>query len=197
MPSITDTTPLEAGCYFHIYNRGINREKIFYTEEHYLSFMRKYSCLLGPYVETYAYCLMSNHFHFLIRIKDAIHPDYEKFVSIQLNILFSQHALMINKKMNRYGSLFCKSFKRIKIKNDFYLKNLIAYIHRNPLKHKLTSDYQGYRFGSYDEIINNNSKIIQVYDVISLFGSFNEFISHHEENNPFAILGKLKIENDI
>lgn len=194
MPSITDKTPLEAGCYFHIYNRGINKEKIFLCDEHYKLFMDRYNFLLEPYLETYAYCLLPNHFHFLIKLNDTILPGGEHIVSTHLNILFSQHARMINKESKRYGNLFCKSFKRIKIKSDFYLQNLVPYIHRNPLKHGLTIDYQSYPYGSYKEIVENTSNTICMSNLISLFGSMEEFIHHHEEKNPFAILGKLRIE---
>jgi hypothetical protein len=102
---------------------------------------------------------------------------------------------MINEETNRYGSLFCKSFKRINVKSNFYLRNLIAYIHRNPVKHGLTKDYKSYRYGSYNEIVNRKSQIINAKEVISLFGSLYDFIDHHEDNSPYQILGKLKIEN--
>lgn len=194
MPSITDKTPLESGCFFHIYNRGINKEKIFISDLHYKLFITRYNYLLGPLVDTYAYCLLPNHFHFLLKLNESRLPRFEKIVSTHLNILFSRHAMMINEETNRYGSLFCKSFKRIIIKNNFYLKNLIAYIHRNPVKHGLTNDYQSYRYGSYKEIVNKKSQIINANEVISLFGSLYDFIDHHEDNSPYQILGRLKIE---
>lgn len=195
MACITDKTPIESGCYFHIYNRGINRERIFYTEKHYLLFISRYNMLLGDHVETYSYCLLPNHFHFMIRIKEAKFPGYEEFISTQLNILFSQHALMINKERGRYGSLFCKSFKRIKINSDFYLKNLIVYIHKNPSKHRFSGNYRSYRYSSYGEIIRRQKKIVRYNDVLSLYGGLAAFIEHHEEEDPLnQFLGKLVIE---
>lgn len=197
MPSITDKTPLESGCYFHIYNRGINREKLFYRHAHYLIFLRRYQQLLEEHVETYAYCLLPNHFHFLIRVNDSNMPGNEKMVSNKLNILFSKHALMINNQYNRYGSLFCKSFKRIKIKNDFYLRNLTTYIHHNPIKHKVSTDFATYQYSSYQGIINKDTKLINIAGLYTIFNSPEDFIKRHTEDNPFAILGKLKIEKTI
>jgi len=194
MPCITDKTPLECGCYFHIYNRGINREKIFYEEAHYIRFMRQYKKLLRDHVETYAYCLLPNHFHFLIRIRDSNIPGFEHEVSTRLNILFSQHALSINRERNRYGSLFCKSFKRIKIKSEFYLQNLTVYIHRNPLNHKISNDFVKYRYNSFQEIIRRKSGLVNVEEVIGFFGSSEEFILKHIEEDSHVFLGKLKIE---
>jgi len=124
-------------------------------------------------------------------------PGYEAFISTQLNILFSQHALMINRERGRYGNLFCKSFKRIKINSEFYLRNLIVYIHKNPYKHRVSSDYKAYRFSSYGEIIRRQKKIVRYHDVISLYGGMAEFIEHHEDEDPLnQFLGKLVIEKE-
>ncbi|MBE9507489.1 MAG: hypothetical protein IMY86_05515, partial [Chloroflexi bacterium] len=61
--------PLQYGGYYHIYNRGNNREDIFVEERNYLHFLRLYAKYIGPVADTYAYCLLRNHFHFLVRIK--------------------------------------------------------------------------------------------------------------------------------
>ena len=60
---------LEPDAFYHIYNRGINSEKIFATEENYLFFLSKFKTYLNPVCEVFAYCLMPNHFHFLIKVK--------------------------------------------------------------------------------------------------------------------------------
>lgn len=62
--------PLIEGQYYHIYNRGNNRENIFYTPRNYAYFLRKYDTYLSAYLDTYAYCLLHNHFHFLVRVKE-------------------------------------------------------------------------------------------------------------------------------
>jgi hypothetical protein len=62
--------PLEFGEYYHIYNRGINRGRIFFEERNYDYFLQLYAQHVVPIAETYAYCLLPNHFHFLVRIRD-------------------------------------------------------------------------------------------------------------------------------
>ena len=68
--------PLEPGCFYHVYNRGNNGDNLFYNQENYKFFLRKYDEYLSPLVETYAFCLLPNHFHLLIRVKEI--PPFEK-----------------------------------------------------------------------------------------------------------------------
>jgi REP element-mobilizing transposase RayT len=65
------TTPaaLCHGQYYHINNRGNNRENIFLEDRNYLYFMELYAYHVAPVLETFAYCLLRNHFHFLVRVK--------------------------------------------------------------------------------------------------------------------------------
>ena len=60
---------LETECYYHVYNRGINGESLFREERNYHFFLGKYATYIEPVAETYAYCLLKNHFHLLIRIR--------------------------------------------------------------------------------------------------------------------------------
>lgn len=63
------TLPLEPGYCYHIYNRGNNRENLFREEDNYRYFLDRYFHYLSPVVDTFAYCLLKNHFHLLIRVK--------------------------------------------------------------------------------------------------------------------------------
>jgi len=65
-------TPFYSNQFYHIYNRGNNGEKIFYTSENYLFFLKRYDHYLSDYADTYAYCLLPNHFHFLIKVIDKV-----------------------------------------------------------------------------------------------------------------------------
>ena len=69
--------PLIPGVTYHIYNRGNNGETIFPEERNYEYFMQLYGKYISPIADTFAYCLMPNHFHFLIRIKgeDDLPPE--------------------------------------------------------------------------------------------------------------------------
>ncbi|MCQ9637463.1 transposase [Chryseobacterium sp. WG23] len=66
------TTPIEADCFYHIYNRGINGENIFKSDRNYSFFLNKVVEFLIPTCDVYAYCLMPNHFHLLVKIKSDL-----------------------------------------------------------------------------------------------------------------------------
>ena len=66
--------PLLPSKYYHIYNRGNNGENIFMEERNYTHFMNLYSRYINPIADTFAYCLLRNHFHLAVRIKDLIPP---------------------------------------------------------------------------------------------------------------------------
>jgi REP element-mobilizing transposase RayT len=64
--------PLQYGLTYHIYNRGNNRENIFIEERNYRCFLQLYLKYIEPIAWTFAYCLLRNHFHLLVRIKDLM-----------------------------------------------------------------------------------------------------------------------------
>jgi REP element-mobilizing transposase RayT len=66
---MSNPIPLQHGKYYHIYNRGNNRENIFFEERNYRYFLQLYAKYIQPIADTYAYCLLYNHFHVLVRIK--------------------------------------------------------------------------------------------------------------------------------
>ncbi len=136
---------LEAGNYYHIYNRGNNGSKIFFEDENYQHFLRLYKKYIPPIADTFAWCLMQNHFHFLVYIKqdeEIYKEDYLKLpgreskkpiASRQFGHLFNAYVQAINKKYKRTGSLLEKPFERKKVTSEDYLKKLIFYIHNNPV----------------------------------------------------------------
>ena len=58
--------PIEADNFYHIYNHAVGKENLFENEQNYLFFLQKFAEYFNPVVETFAYCLMPNHFHFII-----------------------------------------------------------------------------------------------------------------------------------
>ncbi len=193
---------LEAGQMYHIFNRGNNREKLFYSERHYKYFLKLYSYYILPIADTYAYCLMGNHFHLLVRIKKI-----EDIVTIKRLVkaqnpstfspsknfsnLFNAYTKAINLERNRTGSLFEKSFKRKLITADAYLQQLIIYIHTNPQKHGFVENFREWDWSSYHAISEGVVTKLQREEVLAWFGGVNEFISCHLEKMDESKLSNL------
>ena len=169
---------LNFGKYYHIFNRGNNREMLFREEKNYHYFLDRYVKYLYPIVDTYAYCLLPNHFHFLVRIKDLQGVRNGKNQSLKtpskhFSNLFNAYTKAINKTYQRTGSLFEKPFHRKEVKQHNHLKQLVLYIHFNPQKHGIISDYRLWPFSTYEEILHEQPTRIQRLDVLNWFGGQN------------------------
>ena len=169
---------LEKDKYYHIYNRGINGETIFKTDENMRYFLKLVEKYLTQNITILSYCLIPNHYHFLLRI------DCEPEIATQaFSNLFNAYAKAFNKQQDRTGSLFEKHFRRKNIDSEEYLKNIIFYIHKNPQNHKLISDFSKYEFSSYLGILKKTSNITSIQDVISLFNDVDNFTYCHKKRN--------------
>ncbi|HLR77024.1 MAG TPA: transposase, partial [Balneolaceae bacterium] len=148
--------------------------------------------------EVWAYCLMPNHFHFLIRIKDeASFPDetpVNKFLEVQFKRLFSSYTLSVNKVYDRSGSLFRKRFKRTLVDSQEYLTTLIHYIHHNPIHHHFTDDFKCWHYSSYSAIIGNGLTKVEREKVMELFGGRDRFIRFHSGLKEYKKIKPLLIE---
>ena len=128
-------------------------------------------------VEVYDYCLLENHFHIVLKIVAD-----EKEVTQSLSNLFNGYAKAFNKQNDRTGSLFEKHFKRIKIQDENYLRNIIQYVHLNP-KHHLGLDYKTYKYSSFQSIISDKQTKLARKEVISYFENIDNFIYCHDFKN--------------
>jgi REP element-mobilizing transposase RayT len=173
---------IEPDCYYHIFNRGINRQNIFRREEHYYKFLTLCQLYIPDMADIIAYCLLPNHFHLLL----YIHPDGvggpRRGGSNPLGTLFNAYAQWFNKRTDRVGGLFQRPFKRKRITEQEYLKQVIYYIHRNPLHHKVVKDPSGYLYSSYQGIIGNSSGLLQQEQVLEWFDGRENFIEFHSMN---------------
>ena len=168
---------LEQNHIYHIYNRGINSAPIFLSDENKPYFLKLISKYLIEKVEVYAYCLMDNHFHIVIKIVSD-----GKEVTQSLSNLFNAYAKAFNKQNDRTGSLFEKHFKRIKIQDENYLRNIIQYVHLNP-KHHLDLNYKKYKYSSFQTIISDKQNKLARNEVLSYFDGIDNFIYCHDFKN--------------
>ena len=145
-------THLEQEKFYHIYNHAVGEELLFKSERNYLFFLDLTKRYLNDYVVFYAYCLMPNHFHFIVKVKseqeiilkenlyegsnprrDYMGKSVSLIISQKFSNLFNSYAQAYNKENDRRGSLFVNRYKRILISDKKYLLKLIHYIHYNPV----------------------------------------------------------------
>lgn len=178
---------LDYGSFYHIYNRSIDRQLLFKSEENYLFFLNQYNKYLTPFVDTYAYCLLGNHFHFLIRIKeenplnvfDINEKSAHDIIAHQLQKFFQSYAMAFNKQHKRIGSLFQKPFKRTWVDKEDYLIKIINYIHFNPQKHGLIDDFRNWKWSSYKRMLIDKPTSLKKEKVIEWFGDKEGYINFH------------------
>ena len=119
------TTNLQIGNFYHVYNRGNNRQTIFFERENYIYFLRLIKeHLITNAVDIVAYCLMPNHYHFLVYLRDETLSDAMKSLSLS-------YTKAINKRFNRSGVLFQGRFQSIEVLETDYLENKIKISHLN------------------------------------------------------------------
>lgn len=175
----------------HIYNRGNNKEKIFYDNQDYKAFLFRIGLALGleqkeinkeklislPYsriridatknlFNLHAFCLMPNHFHLLIEQCKSV--SLSKFISK----VCTSYAKYVNQKYKRVGHVFQDKFKAVLIEDNPQLMWTSAYIHMNPVKDGLVKHPSDYIWSSYNDFTHKrNLPIVHVDLLKSIFGS--------------------------
>ena len=186
-----DIQPLIEGQCFHIYNRGVNGGNIFIEKKNYYFFLDRYKYYCSDALETLAYCLLKNHFHFLVFVKENIEVPrkdgkegmFRINASKQLGHLFNSYAQAINKAYDRTGPLFESPFERKLVTDEKYITTLIRYCHRNPVHHRFVGDLKDWEFSSYHSILNNDNSIVNTEKAIIRFGSISGFEEAHNTPN--------------
>lgn len=150
--------------FLHVMVQGVNKEYIFYKRE----YIDKYLEIIKMNKEKYnftiiAYCIMNNHAHFLIYTEDI--KGFGKFMQ-KTNLLFAQ---MYNREEKRCGVIFRNRYQIEPIYDTKHLVNCIKYIHENPVKAKMVSKCEDYKYSSYKEYIKNTG-VTQSEIMINIFG---------------------------
>ncbi len=175
---------LEPDSFYHIFNRGNNKENLFVEHENHLHFLKLIKDHLLAIADIYCYCLMKNHFHLVVKIKskEEIETKYglEK-IHLPFSNLFNAYTKAFNKRYGREGSLFRVRFKRERINSEEYLKNVIIYTHLNPVKHKFCDDFNNYNYSSYQSFLSEKPTLLRRQEVVELFGDLENFIYQHNE----------------
>jgi len=235
--------PLQSGKYYHIYNRSNNREDLFRTPANYQHFLRLYEKYILPIADTFAWVLMKNHFHMLVRIRDEEEIEFlpsldakheaSRFTTVdasrsvdagrsggetfqrssnlevsgrskrdlkkpipshQFSHLFNAYAKYYNKLNNRTGSLFQKNFKRKEVNSDRYFRQLVVYIHTNPVHHGFTDNFKDYPWSSFATILSLKPTKLSRDEVIGWFDDVANFVYIHNQEMDRNVIESIEIE---
>ena len=170
----------ESGVY-HIMLRGINQQVIFEENEDYEKFidvLKKYKIVCG--YKLFAYCLMSNHIHIIIK------EENENIDQIIKRIAGS-YVYWYNSKYYRRGHLFQDRFRSEPIEDNNYLFAEIRYVHQNPLKAEIIDKLGEYKYCSYSDYVNEYSELIDK-DFVFQTVSKDAFINFNNEINDEKFL---------
>jgi REP element-mobilizing transposase RayT len=211
---------LKYGHFYHIYNRGVDSCDLFREPENYEHFLALYDRYISPVAETYAWVLMPNHFHLLVKVKenvgykfsnadrsiDAVRFEEHKWETTDLSAceapdsvkipqphlhfshLFNAYTKYYNKRNERPGNLFERPFKRKLISNEKYLKQVILYIHNNPVHHGFCSHAMEYPWSSYLACISIKSTKLKRESVLGWFDSQANFRYLHNQKVETEII---------
>lgn len=193
------------GGYYHLFNRGIDKQLIFKQKKDYIRFLeclKYYKCsgnkpkfsqrlkfksfiakhqspfilkTENPLVEIIAYCLMPNHFHLLV--KQLQENGIQEFISKLCN----SHSSFFNLKYKREGDLFQSEFKTVLVETDEQLLHLSRYIHLNPFVANLVKNPEDYQWSSCKEYFENTKGICQKQEILYHFkkSPYKNFVMDH------------------
>ena len=195
---------LQINTFYHIYNHANGNENLFKSDNNYNYFLNKYNQYISPIADTFAYCLMPNHFHFLVKIKEEeiitnlslsyplLNPqgfkNLEGFISQQFSNFFKAYTKAYNKMYDRKGALFLHNFKRKEVNDEAYFAKLIHYIHANPVHHGFTPSIEDWKYSSYQSYISEK----EIKLAIEWFGGLEAFKQARKE----PIDRKFKVKFD-
>lgn len=207
-----------SGKYYHVFNRGVARMPIFHNRRDYVRFLQatqyykknpvgmsfsqfisneEISLKLTNAVDIISYCLMPNHFHFLLCQKE------EGGISTFMRRLMNSHTKYFNVKHEKEGPLYQGNFKAVLIESTEQLTHVDRYIHLNPVVSQMVINKpEDYEWSSYNEglgIINRNicnrEIIKEQFKTMELFKSFT--VAHIDYARKLDDMKHLFLDSDI
>jgi len=189
---------------YHIYNQGNNKQLIFHSAENYHYFLKLYRKFVLPHADLLAYCLMPNHFHFLVNTN--LHSiKIRKVGSLNLSelsngirLLLSSYSLAINKQENRTGSQFRQKTqaKLLNIEAVNYPFTCFQYIHQNPLKAGLVERMEDWEYSSFKDYLKIRNGSLCNQDLAKNLIGFDESDFIRESYSVIDNDKKAKIFNN-
>lgn len=188
------TVHFEAGQFYHVYNRGCNKEPIFASWENYLYFLarlRKY--LVSDTADIHAYCLMPIHYHLLVQLRTDE-------LAVAMHRVGVSYSKSFNVQQCRVGPLFQGPFQAILVDDEEYLLGLTRYIHRNPLEAGLVKRLDEWEYSSWPEYAGTRTgSLPSTRMILEMTGStqrYREFVEEDEDDSRLASLKSVLLDDD-
>ncbi len=179
--------------YYHIMTQGIGKEYIFNTHQDkkkIIKVLKKY--FVGDEVTIYAYCIMDNHLHLLVK---SLNDEQLSTIMLKVN---TSYAIYYNREHKRVGFVFRDRFRAEPVYDSYQMQNCVKYIHDNPLKAQIINDLNNYPYSSYNDYVNGNVSSDIINDIYGKEEYFDKLSGYQEEcdfietDNEF---GNNKMEN--
>jgi len=185
------------GKIYHVYNRANGWEELFSEWKNFIFFIRRTRIYLRPVARLYAYNLLPNHFHLLVRIRDQAElEDYfeladndderidellSKKLSKSFSNLFSSYAQAYNKVYGRVGSLFMQNMKVEEIHDVDAFCKVLHFIHANAVLHGFVENLEDWPHSSYASFLHDVPTLLSRDHVLRIFGGRESFIQYHRQ----------------
>jgi len=167
--------------YYHIFNRVNNHRSVNLSEGTFKHFILLLKCLHTEYkLEIYAYCLMTTHYHILIKTDTSNLDKAMKYFG-------ENYARNINKHTNATGPVFTSRYKAKYISDDAYFLQVLKYIHLNPVEANICTYFEDYQWSSIQDYNNADNSVTNIKEVLNKFASYDDFIHYHHRGNTKQI----------
>jgi putative transposase len=205
---------------FHVYNRTNNKELLFKSSDNRLYFLKQFQKYLHPFLDTFCWNLLPNHFHFLVQIKttdiikqylqtlpsQTLKPIEKKYLAddastellleLEWKRFFNSYAMAFNRQQHRNGNLFQRPFKRAEVIRESHFTQAIIYIHANAQRHKLCKTFTEHQWSSWHTMLSDQPTHLKREYVLEWFGGRQQFIDTHQRMTQYYYNCDVSIEEE-
>lgn len=176
------------GEHYHLYNRGRSKLAIFHEKANYIFAIKKLSRYSKQFnIKIIAYCLLPNHYHFLVR------QDDQHRAGLLPQRVFNSYSKAYNKRFDHSGTIFEGRYKAIHVDTDVYAAQLCQYIHLNPVKHGLVQHPDQWPWSNWLDVTRKrNGELQDTMFISSIFGS-----THHYKTSVLKALNTQNWEANV
>ncbi|NCU02590.1 MAG: transposase [Chitinophagaceae bacterium] len=189
--------PLRPGNTYHLFSRANGSEKIFLNSNNYAFFLQRLERHTSPIADLFAYNLLPNHFHLMMRMKqiETIEQYYKEvkkgkiftvdaipeFLMERFSNCLNSYTKAFNKMYNRKGALFMDYLRRVEIQSDEQFRQTVFYVHKNAVHHGLVKKISDWPYSSYHSILQSHTAFLNVKNVLDMFDGLPGFVAFHAQ----------------